>query len=63
MDIAKVLEMCKDYLPVILAFLGAFSVLATKTKNKSDDKIVQFILDLVNFFGMNIGNAKNADDK
>ena len=48
------------YLDIALSFAGAFALLATATRNKSDDRIVQFILDAINFLGSNIGKAKNA---
>ena len=47
----------------VLQVIGVFSVVATMTKNKSDDKIVQLILDGVNFLGANLGNAKNDPSK
>ncbi len=43
----------------LLQIIGAFAIIATWTVNKSDDKIVQFLLDVVNFLGANLGNAKN----
>ncbi len=44
---------------LLLQIVGAFAVLATMTPNKTDDKIVQVVLDLVNFLGANTGKAKN----
>ena len=41
------------------SIVGGFAVLASLTPNKSDDRIVQIILDIVNFLGANIGKAKN----
>jgi len=43
----------------LLQVIGAFAILAAWTKNTSDEKIVQFLLDVVNFIGANLGNAKN----
>ncbi len=45
-------------LPVIVGFL---SVIAKYTPNKSDDKIVQMLWDLINIVGMNTGKAGNAE--
>lgn len=45
----------------LLQIIGAFAILARFTPNKTDDKIVQWILDTINFGGMNHGKAKNAD--
>ena len=49
-----------SYIPLALTIVGTFAVIATKTANKSDDKIVQFILDIINFLGANLGKSKNA---
>ena len=54
-----VLNFFQSYAEIIFAIIGVFSLIATKTPNKADDKIVQTILDLVNFLGMNFGKAKN----
>ncbi len=61
MDFQIVLDWIANWAPKILMFVGAFATLATITPNKTDDKIVQFILDLVNFLGGNVGKSKNAD--
>lgn len=50
-------------IPQLLQIIGGAAVVATMTKNKSDDKIVQFILDVVNFLGGNLGKAKNDPSK
>lgn len=51
------------YIPIITSFVGSFAILAAATPNKTDDKIVQWMLDIVNFFGANFGNARNVTDK
>ena len=43
----------------VASIVGGFAVLASLTPNKSDDRIVQIILDIVNFVGANVGKAKN----
>ncbi len=48
-----------QYLDVALAVVGAFALVASKTPNQTDDKFVQFGLDLINFLGANFGQAKN----
>ena len=53
-----------DFDPIVVAgivvqVIGAFSILATVTPNKADDKVVQFFLDFVNALAANIGRAKN----
>ena len=55
----QIAELVTKYFPVALAVVGAFSAIATMTPNKTDNKIAQFLLDLVNFLGANFGNAKN----
>ena len=58
----KVLDSIIAYIPLALTLVGTFAVIATKTPNKSDDKIVQLILDIINFLGANLGKSKNKDD-
>ena len=41
--------------------VGLFAAIAAITPNKSDDKIVQFLLDVINFIGVNFGKAKNKE--
>ena len=50
-----------QYMELLLAAVGFFSVLASLTKNESDDQKVQIALDLINRFGVNVGKAKNAE--
>lgn len=59
MDFQAILAVIVEYIPIVLAVVGAFALIATKTPNKSDDRIVQVILDIVNFLGANLGKAKN----
>ena len=47
------------YLPILVSFVGSFALIAALTPNKTDDKIVQWLLDIVNFLGANFGKAKN----
>ena len=46
-------------LSAVASIVGGFAVIASMTPNKSDDRIVQMILDVVNFFGANFGKASN----
>lgn len=48
------------YLDIVLTVIGAASAVATMTPNKSDDEVMQNVLNVVNVLGMNIGNSKNA---
>ena len=51
-----------ELLPLALQVIGAFAAIATITPNKVDDKIAQFLLDVVNFLGANLGKAKNDEN-
>ena len=55
-------EFLVKWVPIIVSVVGSFAVIATMTPNKVDDKIIQFILDLVNFLGANFGKAENKPD-
>jgi len=46
-------------LSAVAGIVGGFAVIASITPNKSDDRIVQMILDVVNFLGANFGKASN----
>ena len=53
----------ENYMQLITAagsIVGGFAILASMTPNKSDDKMVQKLLDLINFVGANFGKAKNG---
>lgn len=56
-DIAS--EFLMKWVPIATQVIGSFAVIAAATPTKTDDKIVQFILDLVHFLGGNFGKAKN----
>ena len=47
----------------VLSIVGFFALVATKTPNKADDKIVQLVLDGVNFLAGNVGKSKNDPAK
>ena len=57
--INQIVALGGQYIPIILAFVGAFALIASKTPNKSDDRIIQVLLDIINFLGANFGKAKN----
>ena len=48
-----------EWFPVVASIIGTFALIATMTPNKVDNKIAQFLMDLINFFGGNIGKAEN----
>jgi hypothetical protein len=61
LDFQIVVDFLNQWIPTVVSVVGSFAVIATITPNKVDDKIAQFILDLVNFLGGNLGRAKNAE--
>ena len=62
-QIQTIIGVIVDWIPTALAVVGAFALIATKTPNKTDDRILQVILDIINFLGANLGKAKNADEE
>lgn len=47
------------WLAAATSVIGSAAIVATLTPNKSDDKIVQKALSIINFIGANVGKAKN----
>ena len=43
----------------ITSIVGSFAIIATATPNTTDNKIADFLLKIINFFGANFGKAKN----
>ena len=43
------------------ALIGFLAIIASITPNKSDDKAIQMLLNLINKGGMNVGKAKNEE--
>ena len=60
------LELLFTNLPVwismALTLVGAVSAITAVTPTKSDDKIVDAVLKVLNILSLNIGKNKNADD-
>lgn len=56
-------ELLRTWLPIVTSVVGTFALIAVVTPNKSDDKIVQFLEDVINFLGGNTGKAKNDPAK
>lgn len=59
--LVKIVEVVQVWLPAITGVISACAVVATLTPTKTDDEILQKILDVINFLGMNIGKAENKD--
>jgi hypothetical protein len=62
MDWTQAIAILKEWYPVILQVVGVAAVIATMTANKADNKIVDFILKVINVIGMNFGLANNKED-
>ena len=48
------------WMPIAVSVVGTAALIAAVTPNKSDDKIVQFLEDVINFLGGNFGKARNV---
>ena len=60
--IMEVLGWIYANLEAVLSFVGFFALIATMTKNKADDTVVEYLLKAINFFGANWGGASNRDE-
>ena len=47
-------------LELVVQVVGVASLVATLTPNVSDNKAVDFVLNIINMLGANVGKAKNA---
>ena len=47
-------------LELLIQVVGVAALVATITPNDSDNKAVDFILNIVNLLGANVGRSKNA---
>lgn len=57
--LGDIIQQIQKWLPVVFQVVGAFAMIAAMTANQTDDKVVNGILRVINFLGMNIGTAKN----
>ena len=46
-------------LEILVQVIGVASLVATMTPNQADNKAVDFILNIVNMLGANVGKASN----
>ena len=53
-------ERAPELLEAAMKIIGGFAVLATMTKNQTDNKVLNYMLRAINFFGANLGRARNA---
>lgn len=59
--IFNIIETAKDWLPAITGLVTACAAIAALTPTKVDDKVIQKILNVINFVGLNILKAKNKE--
>lgn len=57
------METAISVLSIATTVIGVFAAIAAVTPNTKDNKIAQFLLDIVNLLGANVGNAKNDPKK
>ena len=50
-------------LEIVVQVIGVASLIATMTPNQADNKAVDFILNIVNMLGANVGKASNDPSK
>ena len=53
-------EKAPELVEALAKIVGGFAILATLTKNESDNKILNYMLRAINFFGANLGRARNG---
>ena len=46
-------------LEIVVQLVGVASLIATMTPNEADNKAVDFVLNIVNMLGANVGKASN----
>lgn len=54
------MENAIEILKALGMIVGGFAVLATMTKNESDNRVVDFLMKTINFLGANVGRARNS---
>lgn len=61
MDTAKILEIAATWWPVVPTVVAVAAAIAAITPTETDNKIVNVVLKVVNWLGLNVFKAKNAD--
>ena len=59
--LVTIINVAQVWLPVVTGLVTACAAIAALTPTVTDDKIIQKILDVINFIGLNIGKAENKD--
>ncbi len=61
--IAQIGAAIPDWVAAVLAVMTAAKAITTLTPTKTDDEWLNKILRVLNVIALNVGKAKNADDK
>ena len=61
-QITEILEAAPVWLTAITGVVTAATAITALTPSKSDDKVLNTILKVLNFLAGNVGKNKNADD-
>jgi len=59
----KLQSLFDSYWPIVTTVITLAAAIAAVTPSKSDDRLVQLVLDVLNKLGLNIGKAKNLDSE
>ena len=59
----EIIEALPSWLVAITAVVTAATAITALTPTKTDDKIINKVLKVLNFLAGNVGKNKNADDK
>jgi len=61
--ISGFIDQWPNWISGIAGLISACAVLAAMTPSKSDDRIIGWLLRIINVVAINVGKARNADDK
>lgn len=59
-SLVSLLPWWAQLIPIVITAAGA---VATVTPTKADNKVIDPLLRIINIIGLNVGKARNADDK
>lgn len=59
--LAKIIVVATEWLPAVTGLITACAAIAALTPTNADNKIIDKILKVINFIGINILKAENKD--